>query len=143
MLGFGKKERAWDDRGLVKTWREEWAGYSNRALDAAGRSERIDHRSLEAQREDAIERGDLAGAVGLDRDPQLHIGRARWAEARTGKHHPRVDRARASGIRYEQRENERRGLAKQLARIHEGIQRLQKEIADRARQIGHGFDWSR
>ena len=50
MLGFGKKERAWNDRGLVRTWREEWAAYSNRALDAAGRSERIDHRSLEAQR---------------------------------------------------------------------------------------------
>ena len=65
--GFGKKERAWNDRDLVKTWREEWGAYANRALETAGRPERIDHRSLEAQRDDAIERGDLENAVDLDR----------------------------------------------------------------------------
>ena len=141
--GFGKKQRAWNDRGLVKTWREEWAGYSNRALDAAGRSERIDHRSLEAQRDDAIERGDLESAVDLDRDPQIHLGRSVWTAARTGKPHPRIDRAIAGEARGRLRAVERSALRQQLARIHQGIQRLQKEIADRARQIGRGFDWSR
>ena len=47
--GFGEKTREWDDRKLGKEtvthWRAEWAMLANRALERAGRSERIDHRS--------------------------------------------------------------------------------------------------
>lgn len=37
-------------RRNVNVWRAEWAGYANRALEAAGSAARIDHRTLEAQR---------------------------------------------------------------------------------------------
>lgn len=58
--GFGKKNRDWNRRELLQEWRSAWADHANRALEAAGRFERIDHRSLEAQ--------------GIDRLPQIHHG---------------------------------------------------------------------
>lgn len=58
--GFGKKVREWNDKELLETWRAEWAKYANRALERAGHSDRIDHRSLEAQ--------------GSDRLPTVHEG---------------------------------------------------------------------
>lgn len=47
--GFGLKVREWNDRGLIEQWRENWAKDVNRIFEKANRSERIDHRSLEAQ----------------------------------------------------------------------------------------------
>ena len=58
--GFGKKNRAWNDRALVSQWREQWSRYANRALEEYGVEARIDHRSLEEQ--------------GVDRVPTIHLG---------------------------------------------------------------------
>lgn len=58
--GFGQKNRSWNDRSLLEKWREQWAEHTNRALERAGHSARIDHRTLEAQ--------------GIERIPQIHIG---------------------------------------------------------------------
>lgn len=58
--GFGQKNRSWNDKQLLETWREQWAEHTNRALERAGHSARVDHRTLEAQ--------------GIDRVPQIHIG---------------------------------------------------------------------
>lgn len=57
---FGKKERAWNDKQLLKDWRELWAYYTNDALEQAGKESRVDHRTLEAQ--------------GIEREPQIHVG---------------------------------------------------------------------
>jgi hypothetical protein len=46
------KERSWNDRKMSVLWRESWA-MANSYLAAAGSSERIDHRSLQAQHEEA------------------------------------------------------------------------------------------
>ena len=43
--GFGKKERAWNDRGVLRGWREDWAALVNERLAEAGHDIRIDHRS--------------------------------------------------------------------------------------------------
>jgi hypothetical protein len=48
----------------------------NAALERAAVLERVDHRSLEAQREAALERGDTLEAEALDRDPELKLGPA-------------------------------------------------------------------
>lgn len=53
-----------------------WAELQNRALERVGEVERVDHRSLEAQREAARERGDEVKAEELDRDPELKLGPA-------------------------------------------------------------------
>ncbi|WP_321147888.1 MobQ family relaxase, partial [Serratia marcescens] len=60
--GFGKKERSWNDRKMSVLWRESWSAMANSYLAAAGSTERIDHRSLQAQHEEALEKA----AVALD-----------------------------------------------------------------------------
>jgi len=48
----------------------------------AGRPERIDHRSLLSQRNQALGRGDTDAAKKLDRDLDIHHGRSAWMEAK-------------------------------------------------------------
>ena len=62
-----------------------WADLQNRALERAGEVERVDHRSLEAQREAALERGDQLSAEELDRDPELKLGPAANSMERRAK----------------------------------------------------------
>ena len=52
----------WNDKGNVEIWRAAWAAYTNRALESAGRPERIDHRSYKRQ--------------GIDKIPSVHQGPA-------------------------------------------------------------------
>jgi hypothetical protein len=54
-------------------------------LERAGEVERVDHRSLEAQREAALERGDALTAEELDRDPELKLGPAANSMERRAK----------------------------------------------------------
>lgn len=74
--GFKDKTRELDDQksGEVANWRQRWAEVSNRCLEIAGSKERIDHRSLEAQRAAAAERGDTEQAAKLERLPTVHLG---------------------------------------------------------------------
>ncbi len=58
--GFGPKVRDWNDRALLRDWRERWEHHVNDALERAGRDARIDHRSLADQ--------------ALDRLPTIHEG---------------------------------------------------------------------
>lgn len=58
--GFGKKERQWNKRDEIESHRQAWGEYANRALERAGHTERIDHRSLKDQ--------------GVEREPQIHLG---------------------------------------------------------------------
>ena len=52
----------WNDKGNVEIWRAAWTAYTNRALESAGRPERIDHRSYKRQ--------------GIDKIPSVHLGPA-------------------------------------------------------------------
>jgi len=47
--GFGQKERTWNSKDLLLTWREQWAEYCNRYLALNGHDLRVDHRSLVEQ----------------------------------------------------------------------------------------------
>lgn len=87
--GFGKKERSWNDRKMSIFWRESWASMANSYLAAAGSSERIDHRSLQAQHEEALEKAAvaldneekalwLAKAAETNRPPMKRIHSAKW-----------------------------------------------------------------
>ena len=58
-----------DMRGL-------WAQMQNHALERAGQEARVDHRSLEDQREAALERGEELVAMTLDRDAEIKLGPA-------------------------------------------------------------------
>lgn len=86
--GFTTKNRDWNERDLLKIWREKWADYANFELEKHGHDERIDHRTLAAQ--------------GIDREPQIHYGPARHAiKEREGEEalitiEPQRERQRAS-----------------------------------------------
>lgn len=60
----------WNQRGNAEKWRVAWAAYTNRALEAAGRPERIDHRSYKRQ--------------GVDKIPSVHMGPAASQMERRG-----------------------------------------------------------
>ncbi len=60
----------------IEVMRGYWAELQNRALELAGQEERVDHRSLEAQREVALSLGDTLKAEELDREPELKLGPA-------------------------------------------------------------------
>lgn len=77
-------------RDEVEKVRSAWADLTNRALEQAGRAERVDHRSYERQ--------------GLDREAGEHLGPAVTAQERRGVETERGDRNRAVGARHERRE---------------------------------------
>ncbi len=78
--GFTTKTRVLDSAKTggaeIEQMRGVWAELQNRALERAGEAERIDHRSLEKQREAALDKGDELKAEELDRDPELKLGPA-------------------------------------------------------------------
>lgn len=92
--GFGNKDRSWNDKAMLEHWRETWAQVQNRALERAGRRERVDHRSLEAQ--------------GIDREPEPKQGPVATTMERQGREsHAGGDR-RAAQARNAERERLRR-----------------------------------
>jgi hypothetical protein len=67
----GKRVFGTTDRGSTQRLRDKWQAHANRALERAGRPERIDARSLKAQ--------------GIDREPQVHEGPRNRAAAANGR----------------------------------------------------------
>ena len=51
--GFTTKNRDWNKVEVLEGWREAWARDSNAALERAGIEDRVDHRTLVAQRDEA------------------------------------------------------------------------------------------
>lgn len=89
------KTREWNSKELLKLWRAEWAVACNRALERAGKKVRVDHRTLEAQRDWARSIGDMVAAERLARKPETHVGpKARRIAQRTPR--PRSE-VRATG----------------------------------------------
>ena len=60
----------------IEAMRGYWAELQNHALELAEQEGRVDHRSLEAQREEALSLGDVLKAEELDREPELKLGPA-------------------------------------------------------------------
>ncbi|WP_374436799.1 MobA/MobL family protein [Tabrizicola sp.] len=60
----------------IEVLRGYWADLQNHAFDLAGQEERVDHRSLEAQREEALDLGNTLKAEELDREPERKLGPA-------------------------------------------------------------------
>jgi hypothetical protein len=87
--GFTAKTRVLDSARTggaeIEQMRGVWAELQNRALERVGEVERVDHRSLEAQREAALDQGDTLSADELDRDPELKLGPAANSMERRAK----------------------------------------------------------
>lgn len=120
--GFGPKERSWNSKDVLEGWRERWEAHANRALERAGRDERIDHRSY-ADR-------------GVDREPQPKLGPVATAMERRGEASERGDELRA----VEARNSEREGLWRQL----DAVRATLTELRDRAAEtVGRGVEAAR
>jgi hypothetical protein len=75
------KDRTWNAKENLLLWRKAWADTHNETMASMGLPYRIDHRSLEAQRQEALAMGDTVTALDLRRTPQIHVGKAAY-----GKH---------------------------------------------------------
>jgi hypothetical protein len=87
-------------------WRSSWAEHVNDTLERCHVHERVDHRTLEAQREEALERAyaaerngdarahvaEMSRAVELDRPPLPDVGARGWSMMRRGIATPAADR---------------------------------------------------
>lgn len=86
--GLADKTRELDGgpsgRGEVEWIREMVAQATNAHLQAARIDARVDHRSLQAQADAALERGDLSTALSLTREPSQHVGKNATALHRKG-----------------------------------------------------------
>ena len=90
--GFTTKNRDWNKVEVLEGWREAWARDSNAALERAGIEDRVDHRTLVVQRDEALElasaareRGDeraelheTVRAMALDRPPLPQLSLGAW-----------------------------------------------------------------
>lgn len=77
--GFGLKPEEWWARPRIREWRKAWQDAENAALEAAGRPERVDCRTLKAQ--------------GIDRKPQIPHGLAKRLKQPNERMKERLDKS--------------------------------------------------
>lgn len=133
--GLGKKTRVLDAAQTggpeIEAMRGVWAGLQNDALERAGEAERVDHRSLETQREAAQGRGDLVAAEELDRAPEVKLGPAANAmERRAAREAEAVGRAYAPVTERGRAVHEAREARRAFAALREEL----KERVEAARE---------
>jgi ATP-dependent exoDNAse (exonuclease V) alpha subunit len=114
--GLTEKTRELDDlkTGEVTRWRERWAALVNEHLASHGHTDRVDHRSLEAQ--------------GLDRDPTFHKGHIVTAIERRGETAHVAERVR-------EEVTERLQRAAELGRLDRESHELARSIIDTTTQL--------
>ncbi|WP_395372591.1 Ti-type conjugative transfer relaxase TraA [Komagataeibacter diospyri] len=109
--GFGAKERSWNDKELLLTWRERWASLTNERLAELDLDVRIDHRSFVEQ--------------GIDLEPQNKIGPAGMRREERGEDAQRV----ADHLEIARRNGERL-----LAEPHVALEALTRQQSTFTRQ---------
>jgi len=77
----------------IEAMRAHWADLQNLALERDGVELRVDHRSLEVQRAEALRAGDELAADALDRPPEIKLGPAANAMERRAKREAREEGA--------------------------------------------------
>ena len=140
--GFTTKNRDWNAVEVLEGWREAWARDSNAALERAGIEDRVDHRTLVAQRDEALElalaardRGDdgaelvqTVRAMSLDRPPLPQLSLGAWQMKERGIEVGRVGawheaKARAAEVME---------LARDLAgQVRDWLDRAAERVLDR------------
>ena len=147
--GLGAKTRVLD---VAKTggpeialMREVWAGMQNEALERAererglerGQLDRVDHRSLAAQREAALERGDQERAEGLERPTEVKLGPAASAMERRAQRE-----AEREGREYEP-VTERGARVAEARALRERLAELGREVRERAELARERYELAR
>ena len=140
--GFTGKDRDWNRTEMLEDWRASWSRDTNAALERAGIEERVDHRTLVAQRDEARElagaardRGDeraeleqTVRAVSLDRPPLPQLSPGAWQMKERGIEVGRV----ATWHEVKARAAEVGNLARDLAgHVRDWIDRAADRVLDR------------
>ena len=133
--GGARKSRAAKAGDWLEKTRKAWEQTANRALERAGRAERIDGRSLADLRDEAHRAGDLKRAAELSREPNVHLGPERYRTSRGGasetvKQAGRVERR--SAVARSERDADSRKVER-LKREIAGVEARLKETYDRVR----------
>ena len=133
--GGARKSRAAKAGDWLEKTRKAWEQTANRALERAGRKERIDGRSLADLRDEAHRAGDLKRSAELSREPNVHLGPERYRTIRGGASETvqqagRVERRNAAA--QGERDADRRQVAR-LKREIAGVEARLKETYDRVR----------
>lgn len=114
----------------VEAVRQMWADQVNRHLAEARQPERVDPRSLAAQREEAIQKGDEKKAAELDRAPQVKLG---WKVVQMERRGDASDRG--NQLREVREENRTRQAAVlDIGQLRDQLARRQAEEAGRRRE---------
>jgi hypothetical protein len=114
----------------VEAVRQMWAEEVNRQLTDARRPERVDHRSLAAQREEAIQNGQAEKAAELDRAPQVKLG---WKVIQMVRRALFSDRA--DQLRQVQAENaQRKAVVVDISQLRNQLARRPAEESARQRE---------
>jgi len=154
--GFTVKNRDWNAVELLEDWREAWALVVNAALERYGVGERVDHRTLAVQREEALERADQASERGdkreeleqrvramvLDRAPLPQLSAGAWQMKERGEDVEAVHDWR----RIKAAAHEIKGAAQELAgQVRDWVEQSMshvKSLAERVREAAVGMDLS-
>lgn len=141
--GFGPKEREWNDKALLEGWRGQWERHLNRSLEQAGIEQRLDHRSLKAQHEEAKVRAAAetdparkaeweARAAETDREPEPKLGAAAAMERRG------IRTAVGDVVREirAMRDTMREHAARLIERGRDAAQELGARIGEQLREMG-------
>ena len=133
--GGARKSRAAKAGDWLEKTRKAWEQTANRALERAGRAERIDGRSLADLRDEAHRAGDLKRAAELSREPNVHLGPERYRTIRGGASETvqqagRVERR--SAVDRGERDADSRKVER-LEREIAGVEARLKETYDRVR----------
>ena len=147
--GGARKSRAAKAGDWLQQTREAWEQTANRALEQAGRGERIDHRSLADLRDEAHRAGDLERAAELSREPNVHLGPGGYRAIRGGtsetvQQAERVERRNAAdrgertadSRQVERLQGEIAGIGAQLKETYD---RIRTAIDERIRQAGRAI----
>ena len=133
--GGARKSRAAKAGDWLEKTRKAWEQTANRALERAGRAERIDGRSLADLRDEAHRAGDLKRSAELSREPNVHLGPERYRTSRGGASETvqqagRVERRNAAD------RSERDADSRKVERLEweiAGVEARLKETYDRVR----------
>ena len=130
--GGARKSRAAKAGDWLDTTRQAWEQTANRALEQAGREERIDGRSLADRRDAAHREGDLERAAELSREPNVHRGPGQYLK----------DRGRASATVAQAEAVEQRTATARAERDADRrqVERLELEIAAVGARLKETYD---
>ena len=146
--GGARKSRAAKAGDWLDTTRQAWEQTANRALEQAGRAERIDGRSLPDRRDAAHREGDLERAAELSREPNIHLGPERYrtrggasataAKAAAVKQRTATAQAERDADRQQVARVERE-IAAVGARLQETYDRVRRALDARVQQAGRAI----